>query len=370
MSHICKKCGDEFTSKSHNSTHCDNCKTIICKTCNKKFIVQPKYIKTAKYCSKECRSNGDMNYIWQDVDIKYIKTNYPFNISMKAIAEKYNTSISAVARITAKLNLPKCPIELRQKRVGDTQRVWTKSKIIEKIKEEHSKNNDINSAVFQKKHGSVHYCACKIFGSWKNAIESAGFDYNDISLYAYRITWSKKMIISKIKKLYNNDVDLMASNIRDNFGDLFNAVRRCNGIETWENAVKLAGFDYNEICGDQWGTKYVGLDNNVYMSIKEGQVADELFKLLKNNYINAYKTQVKVTKNRRWTCDFVIDHNNIKIWIEVDGLGDSRKGGSYNDGHEKIQYYKNNKFNFKIVTSYNELKKWFHSKCELIQPKG
>ena len=51
------------------------------------------------------------------------------------IATKFNTSIAAIARLKHKLKLEDCPIELRQRRVGDAQMIWTKERIIEKLKE-------------------------------------------------------------------------------------------------------------------------------------------------------------------------------------------------------------------------------------------
>ena len=151
INHICPKCKKPFTSKSGNSALCPSCCTLQCEVCGKKYKVQPKYLMSSKYCSKECRSKGDMNYIWKSEDLEYIQNNYPFTVSMKELAKKYNTSISAVGRIITKLNLPKCPIDLRQKRVGDTQRVWTKDKITKKNTRPNKKRQRNKLSHFSKK---------------------------------------------------------------------------------------------------------------------------------------------------------------------------------------------------------------------------
>lgn len=231
------------------------------------------------------------------------------------------------------------------------QKIKSQKKIQDQIKS----GKEINSATFQKKYGSIHYAACKLFGSWQNAVEAAGYDYQEINLYSERITWDKDLIIKTILELYYDGIDLMASNIRDNYANLFNGARRCKEIETWENAISLAGLDYSEICGDQWGTKYIGKDNNIYMSITEGMVADKLFELKNTGEIDNYKTQVKVTEERRWTCDFVYHKDSKEIWLEVDGLEKSRKEGVYNEYNEKIAYYKNNNYSYKVINSFKDL---------------
>ena len=143
--HTCEKCGKRFESSSANSKWCNVCCTALCQICGKKIRVQPKRIKTINFCSKECRRKSDMNYVWTDNDLEFIKENYPYKLAMNEIAKKYNTSVSAVNRIIAKLNLPKCPIELRQKRGAKARLYWTKEKIIEKMKEYYENGEKIGS---------------------------------------------------------------------------------------------------------------------------------------------------------------------------------------------------------------------------------
>ncbi len=357
ISHICEKCKRSFVSVSPNSKWCNKCCTVICQICNKEFRVKPRRVKLSKYCSRECRRRSDMNYVWKDDDLDFIKQNYPYQISMRELAEKYNTSESAIARIVAKLNLPKCPIEIRQKRVGDAQRYWTKERIISKIREYHKKGKQLNVSNIQKINGSLHYCASQRFGSWKNAVEAAGFDYKEINLYSKRISWTKEMILEKIKRLNDQNVDLMASNIRDNHTALFIAARREKDFGSWEAAIRATGLNYEEICGNRWGQKYQGKDGNLYFSIIEGKVGDILFDLVSRKQIVDYETQVRVTKKRNWTCDFVVEMvSGEQIWLEVDGLEDSRKDGAYNKNNEKIHYYEKKNFNYCIVTNPQEVK--------------
>jgi len=358
VEHICEKCGKSFISKSSNSKWCEDCCTVTCLICGTNFTVKPRRIKTSKYCSKECRAKGDMNHIWTENDFKFIKENYPYNLSLAEIATKFNTSISAIARLKHKLNLDDCPIELRQRRVGDAQMLWTKERIIEKLKEINKLGESISSSSIQQKYGSLHVASCNRFGNWESTVIAAGFDYNEVNLYSERITWTNEKIISEIKKLHEDNEDLMASSVRDNHTALFNAARRDSNLGNWENAIEKAGINYQEICGERWGQIYHGKDGNKYTSIIEGKVGDYLFDFLEQNIIKDYSTQVRVTPKRKWTCDFVVtfhDQKYSELWIEVDGLEDSRREGAYSKNNEKINYYLENNFDFKIIVKPNEI---------------
>lgn len=366
VQHVCKNCGKVFISSSGSSTLCKNCCTVTCLTCGNYYEVQPKRLKTSKYCSKDCRIKGDMNHIWQEEDFNFIKEHYPYKMSLKEIADKFNTSISAIARLKHKLNLDDCPIELRQRRVGDSQMLWTEEKITNDIRNLNKSEVPLNSSYIQKNFQSLHTAAFTRFGSWKNAINSAGYDYDEINLYSNRVTWTPELIKQEILRLNKKDTDLKASSIRDTYASLFNAARRESLIGTWEKAIEFAGLQYSEIAGSSWGETSIGIDGNIYPSIIECSVSNEIFELLDQRLIADYFIQVPLTKERRWTCDFVVTLNNDEtIWIEVDGLGDSRREGSYGEEHEKIAYYLNNNFEFYIVNKTGQaaeiIKKRTHS---------
>ena len=371
VKHTCKKCGKEFISSSGNSKWCETCCTVTCLICGKHIIVKPRRVKLTKYCSKECRAKGDMNHIWTEQDFDFIKENYPYKMSMFEIAQKFDTSISAIARLKSKLNLEDCPIELRQRRVGDAQMLWTIERIIDKVREMHKLGESISSSHVQQKYGSLHTAAYNRFGNWKNTVEAAGFDYNDVNMYSERITWTTEMIINKIKRLYKANEDLMASSVRDNHTALFIAARRDNELGSWEKAIEAAGLDYQDICGERWGQIYIGKDGKKYTSIIEGKVGDYLFEFLEQEKIVDYFTQVRVTPDRRWTCDFVVSlaiPDNSVLWVEVDGLEESRREGAYKEDNEKINYYINNNFNYRIIVSPNEIKDIIEKETNAQQP--
>ena len=164
-------------------------------------------------------------------------------------------------RLVRKLNLPYVPPELRGERASKTTRIWTIERIIEKIKSI-AQSEPLNSSYIQKNYGSLHILACDRLGSWQKAVEAAGFDYDEINLYAFRKNWTTEDIVETIQSLYRKGEDLSASSIRDNHGDLFNAVRRDPNFGTWESAVEKSGISYYEVIGERWGSKFLGISGS------------------------------------------------------------------------------------------------------------
>jgi predicted DNA-binding protein YlxM (UPF0122 family) len=290
-----------------------------------------------------------MNHIWTKEDEDFVRQHYPYKMSIREIAEKYNVSTSCVRRFVDKLDLPPCPIELRSQRVSAKTRYWTKKRIVQEI-HRLARTEQINSSYVQKNTGSFFNAACLRFGSWKDAIQAAGFDYDEVNLYAFRKNWSSNDILDEIKSLHQQGEDLKASFVRDKYAALFNAARRDPKFGTWEATIEAAGLSYDEILGERWGNTYQGADGFVYPSDIEGRVGDRLYKLKYRKRIADYHNQVRVSEGRAWTCDFVVELiDGGQVWLEVDGLGVARRDGIYGDGHEKIEFYEENGLDYAIV---------------------
>ena len=91
-----------------------------------------------------------------------------------------------------------------------------------------------------------------------------------------------------------------------------------------------------------FGIPTTGIDGIKYRSKLEANVADFLL----DNDI-AYNYEVRVCKERQWTCDFLV----MGIWIEVDGLGKARArtGTKAYPDNEKIKYYEDNNYNYRVI---------------------
>lgn len=87
--------------------------------------------------------------------------------------------------------------------------------------------------------------ACRIFGSWRGAVEFAGLDYDDIRRYK---TWTRDRIIDRIRELDQRGEDLSWLHV-STCGDpqLAAAAIREQHFGSWQAAVSAAGLDYNHI---------------------------------------------------------------------------------------------------------------------------
>lgn len=352
----CELCSTSFKPRSGMQRICDVCLTRECEHCGKAVRIKPKEVSTFRFCSHRCKSKAQMHYVFNEDDLQFIRDNYPYNISMKGLAERFSTSISAINRILEKAGAEKCPINLRNARAGETRRKWTKETMIEAIQELHELGEVSLHAAAARMGGLVNI-ASQHFGSWREAVEVAGFNYDEINLYACRTTWTTDLIIDKVREMHAAGESLRASDARDNQADVFNAARREPELASWEAAVEAAGFDYAEVSGDSFGTVTRGADGGVYRSTVEARVADDLLRLQVEGLILSYEYEAKVCSSRRWTCDFLVSFENRgRLWLEVDGLGERRRDGAYEEGHPKILHYQEKGFEYAIVGHESEVR--------------
>lgn len=105
---------------------------------------------------------------------------------------------------------------------------------------------ELNYASAEEDHVNLVRAAAWHFGTWRRAIEEAGFDYEEVSIYK---RWTQKRVIQRIRELHEQGVDLSWSKI-STIGDpaLAAAAVRANcGFATWHDAVTAAGIDYDRV---------------------------------------------------------------------------------------------------------------------------
>lgn len=125
--------------------------------------------------------------------------------------------------------------------------VWSKQKIIDKILELHHSQRDLCSSYISKRYTTLIGAAQRYFGSWKNAIDATGLDYSKINKYVDREAWSKKKIINKVLELSGAGEDLSYKNISKRYPTLCSAACKERFFGGWENAIRAAGLNYDEI---------------------------------------------------------------------------------------------------------------------------
>lgn len=122
---------------------------------------------------------------------------------------------------------------------------WTRERITARIRELHEQGVDLSwryvclyvdpqlaAAATKKSH----------FGSWREALASAGLNYSEIRKYR---EWDDSRIIDMVKQFHAQGVDLNAKNVECEDITLITAARR--RFDSWHDALTAAGLDYREI---------------------------------------------------------------------------------------------------------------------------
>jgi hypothetical protein len=122
---------------------------------------------------------------------------------------------------------------------------WTRDRIIERIKELRAQNVDLSwrnvclnvdpqlaAAATKKSH----------FGSWREALEAAGLDYDSIRRYR---EWDDDRILDMVREYAKAGKPLNAKNVELEDITLITAARR--RFDSWHQALTAAGLDYRQI---------------------------------------------------------------------------------------------------------------------------
>jgi hypothetical protein len=122
---------------------------------------------------------------------------------------------------------------------------WSKDEIAMEILRLYSAGEELNYGSVQQKHLKLLRAATRYFGSWKDAIEFAGLNYDEIRRYR---VWSEDKILSKIQKYHKEQKDLSwrhVSTVLD--PPLAAAAIRSSRFGSWQKALEEAGLDYDTI---------------------------------------------------------------------------------------------------------------------------
>ncbi len=119
---------------------------------------------------------------------------------------------------------------------------WSRERIVEEIRKLHGRGVPLHMASVRRAFSSLVATACsrKYFGSWRAAVEAAGFRYDDIMQVK---RWTKERIVAEIRQLYRQGVDLRPSSVSRVKQTLPLVARHWFG--DWRNAVKAAGVNYD-----------------------------------------------------------------------------------------------------------------------------
>lgn len=198
--------------------------------------------------------------------------------------------------------------------------------------------NYLSKSLYDK-HGEyssdrIIYC----FKNWKNAIKCAGLISSPNSGSP---KFTTEQLIPFLKK-FKNEFGYVPT--RRDMEKSTKYGYPCDKVfyqhfpgKTWAEILALADM----ISPNQ----HMGKDGAFYDSIAEMKLAN----LLYSNFI-IYEPHKSISTDRKWKCDFFLPVQNL--WIEYDGLENRRlKQFQY---QEKIEYYKNNKFNYLEIKEHDD----------------
>lgn len=239
---------------------------------------------------------------------------------------------------------------------------YTTEKLIEELQRV---ANDLGESPYKHEFGERSKLSIKPyllrFGSWGNALESAGLKRTVKEFKRY----TNDEILKDVKRA---SLDLGGMDITTRLFDDFSNTVTSSSVKkrlnlSWEKVLQKIGIRerHLKIFGKFTFVKKPGLDGNVYCSLFELAAANCMY-----NLGIKYEYEKSVCADRKWTCDFYIENENL--WLEIDGVGKRRRPYPYNHpANEKIKYYKENNYNYKIITHKNSIRKFFN---DIVKERG
>lgn len=116
---------------------------------------------------------------------------------------------------------------------------WSKEKIVAQLRALKKAGKPLHVSAAEDLYGGLVGATTVYFGSWRKAIEAAGFDYTKIKRQK---EWSKKAVASEIKRMRREGVNISTTiAVREKYRILHAAAIRYFG--SWRLALKAAGLE-------------------------------------------------------------------------------------------------------------------------------
>ncbi len=122
---------------------------------------------------------------------------------------------------------------------------WSRDMVINGIRERVAKGLSISSHAVRCEDHNLSNAARNHCVSWKLAVETAGFSYESVNKYASRKRWSKNRVIAEINERVKKGLSISWSDVRREDHPLEHA--GVNYFGNWEAAIEASGHDYNKV---------------------------------------------------------------------------------------------------------------------------
>ena len=121
------------------------------------------------------------------------------------------------------------------------KKIWYEEMIQNHILERQGKEA-LNSRYYATTYPDVYAAAERTFGSWGEAIESCGIDYNTIRKYK---SWTKQTVLDEVRRLAKANEPLHSQYAQNNYKPLYMAsIKR---FKNWGHTLTSAGIKYDEV---------------------------------------------------------------------------------------------------------------------------
>ncbi len=122
---------------------------------------------------------------------------------------------------------------------------WTSQMVLDEIKIWKDADKPLYSHYMRQNYQELLAAGIRYFGSWRAAVEATGISYDSVRKYR---DWSKSRIISTIKELHGQGVDLsFRAMMLSKYAPMVYAAIRPNHFGSWKHALEAAGLESNEI---------------------------------------------------------------------------------------------------------------------------
>lgn len=116
---------------------------------------------------------------------------------------------------------------------------WTEETVSQNIIELEREGVNLSSSNMQKNHMSLFQAGCRIYGSWKDAVNNSGVDYNK---FRKQREWTVDIVNEEIKKFYLEHGAAPAGLVSRKYGSLYQVARRMKVYKNknWDEIVQIA----------------------------------------------------------------------------------------------------------------------------------
>ncbi len=119
---------------------------------------------------------------------------------------------------------------------------WSGELVIRRIRDRKAKGLRMSSLIVKKEDIRLWDAARAYYKDWYAALEKAGISRDSVTKSE---KWSQERVINEIKQLAGLGEDLSLRNVFFTHSKLYNA--GCRYFSTWEQALRIAGYNYDEI---------------------------------------------------------------------------------------------------------------------------